>query len=150
MFITYYFPPVLIPLSINSNYINDSGPHQSYHILLPTQLFFDITDVIPAITLYTLLQEGSDLPSVHLLLASVIVSATHLLLSAWDQGFVHLFTLEGAVLRDAMFIVSDLAGLIGVGWFMPGGLKRKGRALGTGIIILLVSYLVLKRIVGYR
>jgi hypothetical protein len=133
-----------------SNYINDTGPHEKYHILLPTQLFFDITDVVPAIALYSLLQESNKLPPPELLLASMVVSATHIILSAWDQGFIHLLTLQGAVLRDAMFAVSDIAGLIGVGCFLPGGLRRNGRVLGTGIICLLMLYLALKSTVGYR
>lgn len=100
--------------------------------------------------LYNLLQEGGDLPSTHLLLASIIVSATHVILSAWDQGFIHLLTLDGAVLRDAMFIVSDLAGLIGVGWFIRGGLRSHRKLIGLGIIALLSSYLALKWMAGYR
>jgi hypothetical protein len=136
--------------AVSSNYINDAGPHQDYHILLPTQLFFDVTDVLPGLALYTLLQDRKTLPSGWLLLASLIVSATHLVLSIWDQGFIHLLTMKGAVIRDAMFIVSDLAGLFGVGWYLHGGIRKSGRALGIGTGILLVCYLALKRIAGYR
>jgi hypothetical protein len=133
----------------SSNYINDAGLHLPYHILLPTQFFFDITDVITAVTLYSLLQDGKDLPPTPMLLSSMIVSATHVILSAWDQGFIHLLTLDGAVLRDAMFLVSDIAGLIAVARFTPGGLKRNGKVLGLGIVCLLSSYLTLKWVAGY-
>jgi hypothetical protein len=133
-----------------SNYINDAGLDEPYHILLPTQLFFDITDVIPAIALYYLLQQGAEPPSTPLLLAALVVSATHLVLSMWDQGFLHLLTLQGAVLRDVMFIVSDLAGLLAVGWFVRGKLRRHGLVLGVGIVCLLVSYLILKGMAGYQ
>jgi len=135
---------------ITFNYINDAGPHESYHILLPTQLFFDVTDVIPGIALYSLLPESNRLPPAWLLSASLTVSSAHLVLSVWDQGFVHLITLQGAVVRDAMFIVSDLAGLLGVGWFLQSPLRKHGRPIGIGIIVLLVSYFLLKRTVGYR
>jgi hypothetical protein len=133
----------------NSNYINDASPHQSYHILLPTQLFFDITDVIPGVALYFLLQRSADVPPAWLLSTSLIVSAAHLFLSVWDQGFIHLVTLKGSVLRDAMFVVSDLAGLAAVGWYIRDRVKRGGRVLGVGVGVLLVSYFMLKRVAGY-
>jgi hypothetical protein len=153
---------------VESNYINDASPNQPYHILLPTQLFFDATDIIPGLALYTLLQQqhhrqihdsvydnerdNDTLPASSLLYtASMAISAAHLILSVWDQGFINLFTFKGAVLRDVMFIVSDLASLMGVGWIMRsrGQLRKMGRKLKIGVIGLVVTYLLLKKRVGY-
>ena len=63
---------------------------------------------------------------------------------------MHLLTLEGAVLRDAMFIVSDLAGVLAVGWFVRARLRRHAAWFAIGTAGLVSLYLALKSIFGYR
>src|ERR1700722_10702257 len=118
-------------------------------MLLPTQLFFDVTDIIPGFTLYTLLRQSTGRPLPWLLYSSMIVSATHTFQSLWDQGFAHIISLRGPVIRDAMLAVSDLAGLVGVGWYVRDRLQKDRGILGIGTGILVMSYLILKRITGY-
>jgi hypothetical protein len=48
-----------------------------------------------------------------------------------------------------MFVVSDLAGLAAVGWYIRDRVKRGGRVLGVGVGVLFVSYFMVKRVAGY-
>jgi phosphoglycerate-specific signal transduction histidine kinase len=91
------------------------------------------------------------LPSPRLLSTSLTISASHIFLSLWDQGLNHLLTSSGAVLRDLMFVLSDLAAVVVFVYFLRPRLRRpaaRGRLL-LSIITLSASYLVLKRLAGY-
>jgi hypothetical protein len=49
-----------------------------------------------------------------------------------------------------MFIVSDLVGLAVVGWYVRDKVRKDWRVVGIGVGGLFMSYLLLKRVAGYR
>ena len=76
---------------------------------------------------------------------------SHIFLSLWDQGLNHLLTGSGAVLRDLMFVLSDLAAVVVFVYFFRQRLRRpaaRGRLL-LSIITLSALYLLLKHLAGY-
>ena len=91
-------------------YLNEAKPDKSFNRLLYTQIFFNITDLFPALSLFLLLPRGARISSL-LLNISLSVAFIHIILSLWDQGLSHIISLKGAVARDIMFIVSDFAAL---------------------------------------
>lgn len=91
-------------------YLNDAKPDRSFNRLFYTQIFFNITDLYPALSLFLLLPRGARI-SPLLLNISLSVAFVHIVLSLWDQGLSHIMSLKGAVVRDIMFVVSDLAAL---------------------------------------
>jgi hypothetical protein len=141
--------PLTWPSSNSSNYLNDAGNLKPYHMLMPTQLFFDITELVPAVALYSLLPRHA-LPNHNLLLCSMVISFTHLFLSLWDQGFAHILFAQGPMLRDATLATSDLLGLLCVGWIIRGRLKKDIWVLSFSTLSLLSLYLVIKGVAGYR
>ncbi|KAG2178354.1 hypothetical protein INT44_001504 [Umbelopsis vinacea] len=70
-------------------------------------MFFNITEFIPSLSLYVLLDEDAK-PSKFLMLISASVSMAHLFLSLSDQGWYHIATITGKIQRDIAFIISDL------------------------------------------
>ena len=91
-------------------YLNDAKPDKLFNRLLYTQIFFNITDLYPALSLYLLLPQGARI-SPLLLRISISISFVHIVLSLWDQGLSHIISQKGAVVRDIMFVVSDFAAL---------------------------------------
>lgn len=91
-------------------YLNDAKPDKLYNRLLYTQIFFNITDLYPALSLYLLLPQGARI-SPLLLNISLSIAFVHIILSLWDQGLSHIMSQKGAVARDIMFVVSDFAAL---------------------------------------
>ncbi|KAI8578207.1 hypothetical protein K450DRAFT_248661 [Umbelopsis ramanniana AG] len=84
------------------NYLNDS-----FYMMFTTQMFFNVTEFIPSLSLYVLLDEDAK-PSKFLMLISASVSMAHLFLSLSDQGWYHIATITGKIQRDIAFIISDL------------------------------------------
>ena len=91
-------------------YLNDAKPDKLFNRLLYTQIFFNITDLYPALSLFLLLPRGARI-SPLLLNISLSIAFVHIILSLWDQGLSHIMSLKGAVARDIMFVVSDFAAL---------------------------------------
>jgi hypothetical protein len=134
-------------------YLNDAKPDESFHRLLYTQMFFNITDLFPALSLFLLLPRGAHI-SPLLLDISLSVSFVHIILSLWDQGLSHIIFLKGAVVRDIMFVVSDAAALAvfllsstgtGKSLFLVNG----SRVQITLCIVLFSVYFIIKAWAGY-
>ena len=130
-------------------YLNDAKPHKLYNRLLYTQIFFNITDLYPAFSLYLLLPRGARI-SPLLLNISLSVSFVHIILSLWDQGLSHIMSLKGAVARDIMFVVSDLAAFaVFLQASNPVFLKNGFRVQITVCIVLFSVYFFIKVWAGY-
>lgn len=116
-------------------------------VLWPTQLFFSVTDFVPAYVAYCLLSIGAA-PSNQLLKLALCISSAHILLALWDQGAVHILTRDSLAFRDMMFFASDVAGVLAVAPYTElrsgDGLKE----IGNCVIILSVFYFALKTYVG--
>ncbi|ORZ35436.1 hypothetical protein BCR44DRAFT_42354 [Catenaria anguillulae PL171] len=139
------------------NYINDS-----FFALLPTQMFFNLTELVPAISLGPLVRSHSKLVSPLVSAAAMAVAVSHIILSLSDQGWAHLFNRvynNGWAflgVRDGMFLAGDLASvLILLAW---GG-RGKGRGSGiaqywTTVTVmtggLMGVYQVVKLVYGYN
>ena len=135
------------------NYVND----HIYH-LFATQMFFVVTEWLPTITLFYLLDaQGEDkerLPR-HWVLASQAVSLCHIFASLEDQGFRHIFRLEpvrwGIVLRDSALLLSDAVPFVVVYYCMWDVLRSRWNSAGivAGALVLWGFYLGIKFIFGY-
>ena len=130
-------------------YLNEAKPHKLYNRLLYTQIFFNITDLFPALSLFLLLPRGSHI-SPLLLNISLSIAFVHIILSLWDQGLSHIMSLNGAVARDIMFVVSDFAALAVLlrasnAAFLANGLRFQ---IALCIIWFLVYFLI-KAWAGY-
>ncbi|KAM3579165.1 hypothetical protein VKS41_008386 [Umbelopsis sp. WA50703] len=88
------------------NYLNDE-----FYVMFSTQMFFNVTEFIPSLSLYFLLDANAK-PSKLLTQASIGISMAHLLLSLSDQGWYHIATISGKIQRDIAFIVSDVVLLV--------------------------------------
>lgn len=84
------------------NYLNDQ-----FYMMFTTQMFFNVTEFVPSISLYVLLDADAK-PSKFLMLISASVSMAHLFLSLSDQGWYHIATISGKIQRDIAFIISDV------------------------------------------
>lgn len=115
-------------------------------VLWPTQLFFSLTDLLPAYAGYSLLATGP-LPPHNLLQSALVISCVHILLALWDQGAIHILTLHHLASRDVGFLVSDIAGVVMVAPYIKVRTKDKSRMLWGGAI-LSIFYLVLKAYSG--
>lgn len=131
-------------------YLNDAKPDRSFNRLLYTQIFFNITDLFPALSLYLLLARGTHI-SPLLLNISISIAFVHIVFSLWDQGLYHILSLKGAVVRDIMFVVSDLAAL--AVFFLR---SSNSTFLGNGFriqlpfcILWFFIYFIIKAWVGY-
>jgi hypothetical protein len=89
------------------NYLNDE-----WYMMLRTQMFFNLTEFIPSISLYVLVDAAAK-PSKTFMLISASVSIAHLFLSLSDQGWYHIATITGKIQRDIAFIISDVI-LLGI------------------------------------
>ena len=85
------------------NYFNDRIMH-----LFWTQFFFDVTEFIPAIVLYYLLDKRVILPT-SVLIAAQSTNLAHIFLSLKDQGFLNILFLidTRTIMRDLAFLISD-------------------------------------------
>ena len=153
---------VLVSMLINSwgqlynfmalfNYTNDR-----IYYLLPTQLFFVITQWAISIPLYILLDRSTH-KSISPILTGVAttMALAHLILALEDQGFKHLFlafkaTRQGHAARDLLFLLSDLLPLVSLGHIsgFPGQ-NRLRRILG-GVGVLWALYAILRIIFPYN
>jgi hypothetical protein len=88
------------------NYLNDE-----FYLMFRTQLFFNVTEFIPSLSLYFLL-DANNKPSKLLTQASIAISLAHLFLSLSDQGWYHIASLTGKIQRDIAFIISDVILLV--------------------------------------
>ena len=130
-------------------YLNDAKPDKSFNRLLYTQIFFNITDLYPALSLYLLLPRGARI-SPRLLNISLSIAFVHIILSLWDQGLSHLMSLKGALARDIMFVVSDSAALaVFLKASYSAFLKDGFRVQITLCFIWISVYLVIKTWAGY-
>jgi hypothetical protein len=84
------------------NYLNDE-----FYMMFRTQMFFNLTEFIPSISLYVLVDTDAK-PSKKFMLVSAAVSIAHLFLSLSDQGWYHIATITGKIQRDIAFIISDV------------------------------------------
>jgi hypothetical protein len=130
-------------------YLNDAKPDRSFNRLLYTQIFFNITDLYPALSLFLLLPRGARI-SPLLLNISISIAFVHIVLSLWDQGLSHIISLKGAVVRDIMFVVSDFAALAVLlraskSVFLVNGF----RAQITLCIVWFSVYFIIKAWMGY-
>ena len=128
-------------------YLNDAKPHKSFNRLLYTQLFFNLTDLYPALSLFLLLPRGARI-SPLLLNMSLSVAFVHIILSLWDQGLPHIMSLKGAVVRDIMFVVSDLAALAVLLLRAPNSVNGF-RVQVTLCIVWFSLYFIIKAWSGY-
>jgi hypothetical protein len=130
-------------------YLNDAKPHKSFNRLLYTQLFFNITDLSPALSLFLLLPRGARI-SPLLLNISISVAFVHIFLSLWDQGLSHIIFLKGAVVRDIMFVVSDFAALAVLLLRASNSVNASGfRVQVTLCIVWFLLYFIIKAWSGY-
>jgi hypothetical protein len=116
-------------------------------VLWPTQLFFSITDLVPAYVAYCLLAIGSA-PSNQLLKLALCISSAHIFLALWDQGAVHIFTRDSLAYRDLMFFASDVAGVLAVAPYTELRASDGLKEIGNCVFILSVFYLALKAYIG--
>ncbi|KAI9139695.1 hypothetical protein BKA69DRAFT_621977 [Paraphysoderma sedebokerense] len=140
------------------NYINDR-----FFELWPTQLFFNITEIIPSITLFHLTDSYATVPSPFLAL-SLTVSFSHIYLALEDQGWAHLVSAaqgggespgwEFLNVRDLMFLLGDsfaiFAMLIAGGGRWRWSTKAKILTMVGGVVFWKIFYAIIKAIYGYR
>ena len=131
------------------NYLNDAHHYSDMGVLWPTQLFFSLTDLLPAYTQHILLARGSTLPNT-VLRCSLVVSVTHVFLALWDQGATHILTAHALAGRDVMFLLSDVAGVLAVAPFTDMKAGEGLRKMGMGGGGLGLFYLGLKWCVNSR
>jgi hypothetical protein len=130
------------------NYLND----RIYH-LLGTQLFFVVTQWLISVPLYLLLEVDSVLP-LAVLTGAQATATTHLVVALQDQGLYHLFvepfrTFHSHILRDALFLVSDIAPLIVLFYMTRIPTLSMGILLVSLVAIMWGSYAILRVIFPY-
>jgi hypothetical protein len=116
-------------------------------VMWATQLFFSLTDLVPAYIGYSMLAANTSPPQ-HVIQTSFAISVAHIILALWDQGAVHIFTGSSLVFRDLGFFISDLAG---VALAVPVAEVRERSAvkvLGAKVGGLVVVYQALKIFTG--
>lgn len=122
---------------------------QSPGVLWPTQLFFSLTDLLPAYLGYYLLASGPPPPQ-SIIQSALSVSCAHIVLALWDQGAVNILTGSSLAYRDMGLFASDGAGVLFAAPFTNfkcnGGIKL----IGLKIFLLLVFYQLLKAYTGSR
>jgi hypothetical protein len=131
------------PLSTSKAETDDAG------VMWATQLFFSLTDLIPAYIGYCMLAANISPPQ-HIMQTSLAISVAHIILAMWDQGAAHIVTGSSLVYRDLGFFISDLAG---VALAVPVKEMRERSALkvlGAKVAGLVVVYQVLKVYTGSR
>jgi len=128
------------------NNINDR-----IHFLLPTQTFFTLTELIPAICLAHLVDKKG-LVKYQLLLCANVIAMSHIYLALEDQGFEHLFlqrnSRKGTSTRDFFLLLGDLITIVTISSRIE---SRKGAFWNylCGIIFLKFNYWIIKRTYGY-
>lgn len=129
------------------NYTNDR-----IYYLLPTQLFFVLTQWLISIPLYVLLDRKihERVPPMTVTMA-MAVSLAHLLIALQDQGFKHLVlafgsTRPGHSLRDLLLLLSDLVPVLSL--LRVSGLPKWPRLLWiAGIIATLWAFYAILRVI---
>ena len=82
--------------------------------LLPTQMFFSVTNVVYAVPIYHALDTQVALPEVTVVAAQAMLSS-HILIALWEQGWEHLTRFNTAsvlIARDGMFLLCDAVMLV--------------------------------------
>jgi hypothetical protein len=138
------------------NYINDS-----WYGLLPTQMFFNVTELIPALIIAPYANANYIMNNSTLRTLGLSVALAHMYLALGDQGWAHLFQqaldqkspFAFLKIRDGMFVLGDTATVvILVLWGSRGHRSRipffvtLGVLTGTWVGI----YVCMKQVYGYQ
>lgn len=120
------------------HYLND----RFFSILFSVQLFFCATSFIYAVALYHLLDRQARLPD-PLLLTALGVLFSHIFIALYEQGWDHLLKWNAhpsLVLRDGMFLFSDLALFLYLGRLVGRPTSPRLTVFGVTVLVCVVAF----------